>query len=94
MINKIKEKLVEKFKPSYIELIDDSQKHRKHIGYSVISLDQLDKNKGNNISHLRIIIICSSLNRLSLLEKHKLIQEELIEFNLHSFTINILNSKI
>ena len=82
MIENIKKKLSKQFKPDYLEVIDDSLKHKGHIGYVE-----------GKITHLEIKIGSKEFNRLSKISIHRQINNVLKEEwndGIHSISIKLL----
>lgn len=83
-ISKIKDKL-QSLNPIELKIIDDSEKHRGHAGYNA-----------NGMSHVRILIVSEEFLNLSLLERHRMVNNLLSdEFSagLHSLVIKAYTPK-
>ena len=85
-IEKIKNKLKKEFSPSYIKIIDQSDKHTTHL-----------ETPNQPYTHLYLIISASDLNNLPSIQSHQkiydLIREE-FQTGLHALRIKILREKI
>jgi BolA protein len=61
----IKERLQEAFAPSHLEVIDDSEQHRGHVGSQ------------NGAGHYTVVIVADGLKDLSRVEAHRKVYAEL-----------------
>lgn len=70
----IKEKLIQAFNPSYLEVIDESHKHSGHAG-----AQEHIAQHGRAESHFHIIMRADCLASLPRLERHRAVMETLSE---------------
>ena len=80
IIKKIENKIIERFKPKKIQLIDKTYLHTKHKFF--------DKQK----VHLKLIIDCPELKQLNVIQANRLIFDELreeIKNKVHALQIEI-----
>ena len=64
----IEKKLTEELKPLHLEIHDDSDKHRGHMGYVE-----------NVTTHVNIIIVSEAFEGIPMIKQHRLINELLAE---------------
>jgi BolA family transcriptional regulator, general stress-responsive regulator len=72
-------------KPSKIDIIDNSEKHKGHAGY---------KPGGN--SHFRLLIVSDIFDGLSKLQRHKLVHNALaneLKLQIHALSIKALTNE-
>ena len=60
--DQIQHKIEEFFHPQFLEVIDDSAKHKGHQGVD-----------GKKETHFRITVICNSFSSMSLIDRHRMI---------------------
>ena len=78
----IVEKLSVKFRPSHLEVIDESEKHRGHGGY-----------RPGGESHFRVRIASAQLTGLSRVMQHRAVMETLdaeLKGGIHALAIEIV----
>ena len=78
---KIEELLVRSFKPSFLQVIDDSHKHAGHAGAS----------QGG---HFQVMIQSDAFNGKKLLESHRMVYQALepVKKSIHALAIKIKNT--
>jgi BolA protein len=70
----IKEKLTQSFKPSQLEVIDESHKHAGHAGAAAHAAKH-----GSGESHFHVIIVSEKFKGLTLLARHRAVMEVLAD---------------
>ncbi len=83
--DKIKQKLTREFDPEFLEVLDESEKHRGHANWI----------EGRS-THFRIRIFSPALSDLSRVSQHRAITgilEEEFEAGLHALAIEVLKGK-
>jgi BolA protein len=79
--DKITQKLRKEFAPEFLEVLDESEKHRGHANWI----------EGKS-THFRVIISASKLNQLSRVNQHRAITDVLdkeFEAGLHALSIEV-----
>jgi len=82
MKQRIEKKLSDNLKPSSLEVVNNSNLHRGHIG-----------DNGTNETHFAVIIKCEELKNLGRLQAHKKINQLLkdeFDLGLHALEIKIV----
>ncbi len=77
--NDIKKQLIQAFNPIHIDVIDESEQHRSHRG-----------THHTENTHFHVIIVSDIFNDTSLIDRHRLINNELkkgFENQLHALKI-------
>jgi BolA protein len=76
------QKLQNDFSPTFLEVIDESERHKGHQGY-----------KEGHLTHVRVRISSKQLEKLSRITAHRLIYQALktwIQEGLHAIAIEII----
>jgi len=79
--DEIKDRLTNLFNPFYIEVHDDSRRHRGHAGY-----------QGDTGTHFSVLIVSSDFDGVSLLERHRRVYEMLktaMAEGMHALVLNL-----
>lgn len=81
--NQIRQKLEESLEPSYLDIVNESYRHKGHSGYA-------------EESHFHLVIASAQFEDLSTLASHRLIYEilkEELNDKVHALSIDIINEK-
>lgn len=70
----IKEKLLHKFNPSHLDVIDESHKHAGHAGAKVHA-----QAHGSGESHFEVVISVAPFKSLSRLARHRAVMDTIAE---------------
>ncbi len=71
--------LRERFAPGYLEVVDESYKHKGHAGYG----------EGGE-SHFKVVISSDFVTGKNRVEKHRAINEALKEIEVHALSIELV----
>ncbi|MEP1231598.1 MAG: BolA family protein [Litorimonas sp.] len=80
----IKQKLEERFNPSQLEVIDESDKHAHHSGAAQHAADG-----GSAESHIHVIIVSEVFENMGILAKHRAVMDAVAEevAKIHAFSV-------
>lgn len=84
-IDRIKEALTDRFKPTSLEIIDDTDRHKGHPGV-----------QGKKNSHLTVVIQADEFNDVNSVERHRMVYNAIgreFRVGLHAVSIKFIDPK-
>jgi BolA protein len=80
----IKQKIEEKFQPEFLELINESHKHKGHAG-----------DDGSGQTHFKLLVVSNAFEGCNRMQRHRLVYsalKQLFDAGLHALSIEACTS--